>query len=260
MAAECVELLPLVPEAAAALLEPVVERMLAEGTAVAVCTAFRHVAEPLQFRRETGGMTLREIIRRTNLQVARLSQRTGCFVLDLDRPWRRRAARCCTRTVLAAAHAPRRSHWMNSPHCCSRRCPTARRWWRPDDSFAGPAASRRADESRAPSTAWWPAVGSELRPGVPLLEVRVDLQSDQAQDCPPLYFFRLIATERGVLRACTWQWATWSTPAPSSARSPPRPASPPRVRQRGRCASHPWPSRSIRFPGADRQLSCRSAS
>jgi pyruvate/2-oxoglutarate dehydrogenase complex dihydrolipoamide acyltransferase (E2) component len=44
-------------------------------------------------------------------------------------------------------------------------------------------------------------VGDELRPGVPLLEVRVDLETDQAQDCPPLYFFRIIATERGVLRA-----------------------------------------------------------
>lgn len=44
-------------------------------------------------------------------------------------------------------------------------------------------------------------VGDELRPGVPLLEVRVDLESDKAQDCPPLYFFRLIATERGVLRS-----------------------------------------------------------
>jgi pyruvate/2-oxoglutarate dehydrogenase complex dihydrolipoamide acyltransferase (E2) component len=43
--------------------------------------------------------------------------------------------------------------------------------------------------------------GDALRPGVALLEVRVDLDSDQAQDCPPLYFFRVIATERGVLRA-----------------------------------------------------------
>jgi hypothetical protein len=86
VAEECVELLPLTPEAAITQLEPIVERLLAAGTAVAVCTAFRHVAEPLQFRRETGGMTLRELIRRTNLQLARLSQRTGCFVLDLDRP------------------------------------------------------------------------------------------------------------------------------------------------------------------------------
>lgn len=45
------------------------------------------------------------------------------------------------------------------------------------------------------------SIGDELRPGVPLLEVRVDLDSDQVQDCPPLYFFRVIATERGVLRA-----------------------------------------------------------
>jgi hypothetical protein len=29
---------------------------------------------------------LREVIRRSNLEVFRLSQRTGCFVLDFDRP------------------------------------------------------------------------------------------------------------------------------------------------------------------------------
>ncbi len=45
------------------------------------------------------------------------------------------------------------------------------------------------------------SAGAELRPGVPLLEVRVDLESEKAQDCPPLYFFRVIATERGVLRS-----------------------------------------------------------
>lgn len=44
-------------------------------------------------------------------------------------------------------------------------------------------------------------VGDALKPGTPLLEVRVDLGSSQAQDCPPLFFFRLIATERGVLRS-----------------------------------------------------------
>jgi hypothetical protein len=86
VAAGCVELLPLAPEAATALLEPIVERLLAEGTAVAICTAFRHVPEPLQFRRNPGGTTLRELVRRTNLQATRLSRRTGCFVLDLDRP------------------------------------------------------------------------------------------------------------------------------------------------------------------------------
>jgi pyruvate/2-oxoglutarate dehydrogenase complex dihydrolipoamide acyltransferase (E2) component len=44
-------------------------------------------------------------------------------------------------------------------------------------------------------------VGDELRPGTPLLEVRVDLGADKAQDCPPLFFFRIIATERAVLRS-----------------------------------------------------------
>ena len=44
-------------------------------------------------------------------------------------------------------------------------------------------------------------VGDELRPGVPLLEVRVDLGAAKAQDCPPLFFFRVIATERGFLRS-----------------------------------------------------------
>ena len=43
--------------------------------------------------------------------------------------------------------------------------------------------------------------GDALRPGTPLMEVRVDLGSDKAQDCPPLYFFRIISTERGVLRS-----------------------------------------------------------
>lgn len=43
--------------------------------------------------------------------------------------------------------------------------------------------------------------GDELRSGTPLMEVRVELDSQQAQDCPPLIFFRIIATERSVLRS-----------------------------------------------------------
>jgi hypothetical protein len=42
--------------------------------------------------------------------------------------------------------------------------------------------------------------GDELRPGTPLVEVRVDLGAGQAQDCAPQFFFRIIATERAVLR------------------------------------------------------------
>jgi pyruvate/2-oxoglutarate dehydrogenase complex dihydrolipoamide acyltransferase (E2) component len=42
--------------------------------------------------------------------------------------------------------------------------------------------------------------GEALRPGTALLEVRVDLSQSKAQDCPPLFFFRLIAAERGWLR------------------------------------------------------------
>ena len=44
-------------------------------------------------------------------------------------------------------------------------------------------------------------VGDELRPGTPLLEVRVDFGSANAQDCPPLSFFRIISTERGHLQS-----------------------------------------------------------
>jgi hypothetical protein len=84
--AECVEQPPITPEDAALALEPVIERLLARGGAVAVCSAFRHVAEPLEHRCREGASSLRERIRRGNLAVARLSQRTGCFVLDLDRP------------------------------------------------------------------------------------------------------------------------------------------------------------------------------
>ena len=45
------------------------------------------------------------------------------------------------------------------------------------------------------------APGDAVRPGTPLLEVRVDLESEKAQDCPPLFFFRVLSTERGVLRS-----------------------------------------------------------
>ncbi len=86
VAAECTVEPPMAPEAAVRALEPVIERLLDAGSAVAVCTAFRHVREPLE---HPGGVTsaaLREQIRRCNLEVAQLSRRTGCFVLDLDRP------------------------------------------------------------------------------------------------------------------------------------------------------------------------------
>ncbi len=87
VAAECTELPALAPERAAGELEPFIEQLLADDIAVAVCTAFRHVPEPLQFRHAAGNTTLRELIRRTNLEAARLSRRTGCFVLDVDRPF-----------------------------------------------------------------------------------------------------------------------------------------------------------------------------
>ncbi|HEY5263477.1 MAG TPA: hypothetical protein VIJ37_00680 [Steroidobacteraceae bacterium] len=43
--------------------------------------------------------------------------------------------------------------------------------------------------------------GDVLRPGTALLEVRVDLGAAKAQDCPPLFYFRIIATEHAHLRA-----------------------------------------------------------
>jgi hypothetical protein len=58
VAVECSEELPISPAEAALALEPVIERLQARGSAV----------------------------RRINLEVVRLSRRTGCFVLDLDRP------------------------------------------------------------------------------------------------------------------------------------------------------------------------------
>lgn len=42
--------------------------------------------------------------------------------------------------------------------------------------------------------------GEALRPGTALLEVRVDPGAANAQDCAPLYFFRIMSTERAVLR------------------------------------------------------------
>lgn len=77
---------PLAPSAVIAALEPQLEALLARGVAVAVCGGFRHVREPRRCRAGDGAVPLRDRIRELNLGLARLSQRTGCFVLDLDRP------------------------------------------------------------------------------------------------------------------------------------------------------------------------------
>jgi hypothetical protein len=86
LAAECTTMSSLVPRAAVAALEPVIERLHFQGSAVAVCTAFRRVREPLETRITDGAPTLRTRVRELNLEIARLSQRTGCFVFDIDRP------------------------------------------------------------------------------------------------------------------------------------------------------------------------------
>jgi hypothetical protein len=83
--AACTVQAPLSPQDAAAALEPIIDGLQQRGAAVALTTGFRHVREPLEHRHTGGPQTLRERVRRTNLEVARLSHRTGCFVLDLDR-------------------------------------------------------------------------------------------------------------------------------------------------------------------------------
>jgi hypothetical protein len=42
--------------------------------------------------------------------------------------------------------------------------------------------------------------GDVLRPGTPLLEIRVDLDEANERDCPALIYYRLIATECAYLR------------------------------------------------------------
>lgn len=42
--------------------------------------------------------------------------------------------------------------------------------------------------------------GSAIRPGAKLLDVRVDLDLAAAMDCPPIYFFRIVAGESGWVR------------------------------------------------------------
>lgn len=74
------------PSQAAMELEPVIQRLQARDVTVALCMTFRHVPTYIAHRRVDASSTLRDLVRGTNLEVARLSQRTGCFVLDLDRP------------------------------------------------------------------------------------------------------------------------------------------------------------------------------
>ena len=73
------------PAASARELEAVIEPLQQRGAVVAVTTVFRHVLAGLEHRRGPGPASLRERIRQTNLEATRLSHRTGCFVLDLDR-------------------------------------------------------------------------------------------------------------------------------------------------------------------------------
>ena len=77
---------PLTPAAALAALEVQVDAWLDQGVAVALCNAFRHVREPLSHGAGDGAAALRDAIRELNLGLARISHRTGCFILDLDRP------------------------------------------------------------------------------------------------------------------------------------------------------------------------------
>jgi pyruvate/2-oxoglutarate dehydrogenase complex dihydrolipoamide acyltransferase (E2) component len=51
--------------------------------------------------------------------------------------------------------------------------------------------------------------GDPLRPGSPLAEIRVDLGAAMAQDCPPVFHYRVVSTERGHLRA--WEVAPGDT-------------------------------------------------
>lgn len=82
---ECVDGGLLDPADAAASLERVIEQLQGRGVVVALCNIFRHVREPREYRHGHAPLSLRERIRAVNLEAARLSHRTGCFVLDLDR-------------------------------------------------------------------------------------------------------------------------------------------------------------------------------
>jgi pyruvate/2-oxoglutarate dehydrogenase complex dihydrolipoamide acyltransferase (E2) component len=44
------------------------------------------------------------------------------------------------------------------------------------------------------------AVGDQLKVGLKLLDVRVDLSTAAPQDCPPIFYFRMVAREPGWVR------------------------------------------------------------
>ena len=86
IAAECTEEPPMSTADATDAFELLIERLQARGSTVVLCTTFRHVRESPEIPSREEMAATREVIRRMNLEVARLSLRTGCFVLDLDRP------------------------------------------------------------------------------------------------------------------------------------------------------------------------------
>jgi len=44
------------------------------------------------------------------------------------------------------------------------------------------------------------AAGDPLKVGSKLLDVRVDLSTAAPQDCPPIFYFRMVAREKGWVR------------------------------------------------------------
>ncbi len=45
------------------------------------------------------------------------------------------------------------------------------------------------------------SVGDSLQIGTKLLDISVDLSSAFAQECPPISFYRIVARDRGIIRA-----------------------------------------------------------
>ncbi len=51
--------------------------------------------------------------------------------------------------------------------------------------------------------------GDAVRPGSALAELRVELGASMIQDCPPIFYYRLVATERAIVRRVEVKPGEW---------------------------------------------------
>jgi len=141
------EELPISAAEAAMALEPVIERLQARGSAVAVCNAFRHVNEPLDIAAVKAAGAARAGSPHQSGSGPSI-RRTGCFVLDLDRPLAQEGGASLDTDCFGGGGRAAEIALDEFAALLRMRCPMISCPWRLLDPRTDPAASRFPDAPR----------------------------------------------------------------------------------------------------------------